>query len=323
MKKIVLTSSAAAIALAAAASAAQAADVMPIVVPVVTPAVVPPPGPVKVVQIDTTLSGYPSGLSLDTYAGVDVRSVSGWGFNLIVGNSVFLDGPPLDGFIEAEGRIYRAIGNGTVGVFASTGAAFTLGLGVAGIGTAFGIDADYKTDDVHLYYSLGAMFSGGFDGIQSLFAGSIDRGNFKVDVISLVIGPPLFGLASAKVGYSFGPITPYVRVLGAFTGGGFGGLVGAGVDLEHTVGDRLTLTANAEVDLGFSLMGTTLAWTAEAGFEYTIGAVGGPLSLRGNVGGGPGPGLSFEIGIGLKFGGGRVTGIGGIVFDDLLDDFLL
>ncbi|MCC6734691.1 MAG: hypothetical protein IT534_01020 [Bauldia sp.] len=323
MKKTWLMGSAAAAALVAVSGAAQAADVMPIVVPVVTPAVVPPPGPVKVIQIDTSVSGYPlSGPYLYTLAAVDVRTASGWGFQLTAGNSLTLaPPPPLGGYLTVGGRVYRAFGDATVGVFADASMLYAFGVGSTFDGFTFGIDADYHTETVDVYYALGAAFDGGFQGIQSILVATIERGNFHIDAISAVGGPPFVALGGVKVGYEIGPITPYALVFGGLTPGPtLGGLVAVGVDVEKEIGERLTLTSNAQ--LAFNNLGGFL-WSANAGFEYSLGAGDGPLSINGTIGTGSGGGIEWQIGIGLKFGDGRVSGFNGLLFEGLPTGFAL
>ncbi|MCW5715467.1 MAG: hypothetical protein KIT43_13235 [Bauldia sp.] len=322
MTKKFLMASAAGAALCASMGSVQAADVMPIVVPVVTPVVVPVPGPVRVVQFETTLATiFPgSGMFfLDSAGAVDVRTASGWGFQLSSGNShVFGNG----GYLTVNGRVYRAMGDATIGVFVNT--AFDYGMGGISLqGYGFGVDADYHTEGVDLFYALGAFFNGGFfAGVQSVFLADVERGNFRIEAASLVQGPPLNGFGGVQVGYALGPVTPYAFLAGAF-GGGFGGVAGVGLEFEHEVGDRLTLTADALLGVGYGMAPPGLAWLAQAGFEYTLGAGGdGPFTIEGRITTGTGGGFAAEIGIGLKFGDGRVTGTGGILFADLPEWFL-
>lgn len=325
MRKTTLMASAAFAALVAAMGSANAADIMtPVVVPVITPAPVPVPGPLKVVRVDTTLVWETDSLvplRLESTAGIDVRTASGWGFQFVAANTLSFDGTPFDGTSNTlSARVYRGIGAGTVGVFAN---ASFIDLGLVGV--SVGIDADYKTDTTELFYALGGnFFGGGFDSIQSIFSASLERGNFQIDVLSITTVPALSVTTIAKLGYSLGPITPYVRLIGAFDPPVALGIVGAGLDLEQDVGERLTLTANAEIDLVLIGGGGGLVWRAQAGFEYALGANDGPLSIHGNIGTGTGGGVSLELGLGLKFGGGRVTGIGGVLFDGVPGlDFLL
>jgi hypothetical protein len=240
---------------------------------------------------------------------VDVRTASGLGFQLAVGNSLLFGN---GGFLSVNGRVYRAMGDGTVGVFAT--AAFDYGPGITFEGVGFGVDADYHAEGVDLFYALGAFFDGGFDGLQSIFLGSIERGNFRIEVASLAQTGPLLANAGVQLGYALGPVTPYAFL--AVFGPGFAGITGVGLEFEHEVGDRLTLTAEALVAVGLG-MAPGLTWQAEAGFEYNLGAGGdGPLTIHGNIETGTGGGFAAEIGIGLKFGGGRVTGLGGLLFAD-------
>ncbi|MGV8839483.1 MAG: hypothetical protein ACWA6X_04170 [Bauldia sp.] len=320
MKKHLLMGSAAAVALVTAAGAAQAADVMPIVVPVVTPAVVPPPGPVKVVQIETTIDTFTGApVFVDTAGVVDVRTASGWGFQLLAANSLIFFGGS-DAQATLGGRVYRAMGDATVGVFANASVSY-LGAPPAFEGFTVGIDADYHTDTVDLYGAVAAFFDGGFDGLQSIFLANIERGNFRIEAASLVQTDPLVAFGGVQVGYAFGPVTPY-GVLAVGLAPTFGALAGGGLAFEHDVGERLTLTADVLVLAGLGAA-PPLVWRAEAGFEYTLGAGGdGPLTLGGKVTTGTGGGIGAEISIGLKFGGDRVTGTGNLLFADLPDWFL-
>lgn len=305
--------SAAGVALCASRGNAQAADVMPIVVPVVTPAVVPVPGPVRVVQIEANLETDFGQFFLETIGAVDVRAVSGWGYQVALTSGTLLGN---GGFAALNGRVYRAMGDATVGAFVTTGLEYGPGINFQGVG--FGIDADYRTDTTYLFYTLGAFFDGGFDGLQSIFVADVERGNFRIKAASLLQTGPVLGNGGIQVGYAIGPVTPYAFVAGGF-GGGFGGLAGVGLEFEQEVGERLTLTAEALAAVGFGMAPGGLSWVVEAGFEYALGAGGdGPLTIHGNVGTGTGGGFAVEIGIGLKFGAGRVTGISGLLFDEEL-----
>ncbi|MCC6734692.1 MAG: hypothetical protein IT534_01025 [Bauldia sp.] len=320
MKKTWLMGSAAAAALVAVSGAAQAADVMPIVVPVVTPAVVPVPGPVKVVQIDTSLTKFLGGpFVLETIGAVDVRTASGWGFQFLTANS-YIQG--TDGYFTLGGRVYRAMGDATVGVFANAAFEYVGGLTYEGLGV--GVDLDYYTDAVELYASVTAFFDGGFQSLQSVVYANIERGNFVIDVAAVAVSGPLSMSGGVQVGYRLGPVTPYAILVGSVGGAPASFGVGAGLEFEHQVGERLTLTAEAMVLRTFGGL-PGLQWQAEAGVEYTLGAAGGdgPLSIRGSVMTGTGGGIAAQIGIGLKFGGGRVTGAGGLLMSDNLPGWFL
>lgn len=315
MKKSVLMASAGAIALAAATGAAKAADVMPVVVPVITPVVAVPTGPDVVVQFDANVTKYlPGPFLINSVGAVDVRTASGWGFQFLTTNNHI---QATVSFFSLGGRVYRAMGDATVGVFAN--AVFEYGGGIAFDAAGVGIDVDYNTELVELYYGLTAAFSpGGFDGLQSIFFADVERGNFVVRAAAIAQFAPFASFGGVQVGYRLGPVTPYVVLAGAI-GGMAGFVAGAGLEFEHEVGEQLTLTADALVLKDFGFPG--VAWRAEAGFEYTLGAGDGPLSVRGAVFTDNGD-FGVEIGIGLKFGDGRVTGTGGLVLSDLPEWFL-
>ncbi len=316
MSKFMLMTTVAGVALFA--GAAQAADVMPIVVPVVvaTPAVVVP-GPVYRIEIEADVAttdngGVGTGLS----TAIDVRTASGFGFKLEVWGSAFFDSPaPVETDISALGRIYHTVGaNGTVGIFGAVNRSGPM----VSYDTTVGLDADLKRDGLFLSYTLAANFdAGGYDGLQSILAVEVERGeHFRFNSVvigALPAGGPAVLIALTELGYQIGPVTPYVQVLGVV--GPLSGVGAAvGVDLELPIGDGpLTLTGGALVSLSLGGLG----WEAYAGFE--LNPHDGPLKITGELGAFDGGNWEARLGIGVEFGEGRITGFG----PRLLEDFLL
>lgn len=324
MKKHVLMSTAAAMALAAGAGAAQAADVMPIVVPVV---VVPPvvvPGPIYRVEIEAgVVTGRdfgdtdPLAYNAGAVSAVDVRTASGFGFKLETTGNLYFEGspPPLPADASILGRIYHTIGDhGTVGVFATTS---WNNYGPPG-GHLFGIDADFDNDTLWVNYSLGVGFTpgSGYDGIQSILASRLERDRLVVRNLTLAALPAAGTVALvtlSEVGYKFGPVTPYVQFALGAVGGGFSASAGVGADLELPVGDGpLTITGGVFAQFGPG----GFDWEATAGMELNFND--GPLTLKSEFAI-DATGWGVRLGIGVEFGPGRISGFG----QRTLEDFLL
>lgn len=262
---------AAGVALFAAAStgAAQAADVMPIVVPVVTPVVVAPVGPTVEFTLEkwVELGIYPGdGYSIDVFGSADLKitAASGWGFQLIVEDE--LDFAPFEVEFDVTGRVFRAMGNAEVGVYAGFGVEVPGGLD----GYGFGFDFAYDSDRLTLESFVQANFNGGgfnfLDTETELTVHVNDRLDVYagVDVETDFTGNPfLAGWAGAQL--SLGALSPYATVYFS----NFDGLEAElGVELEYQIGNGpLSLLGNAEVDFGFP--GTR--FFVAAGIRYAIG----------------------------------------------------
>lgn len=283
---------AAAVALLAATGAARAADVMPIVVattPAVAPVVV---GPTVTVEITTgaylDLYGLTDlYLGAETFGEIDVKSASGWGFNLAGGAGVnFIPGFGFGYGFRAE--LYRVIGNAEVGFF-------VVPYNFAPLVIAFGPTVRFETDrfefrhqteinyffgnwdvgfsnDVTVHVSDSLDVGGYFDFSFGTFGLDLDLGvNAELEVNDRltvegwaradVIGG-LFVAAGGQATFNLGALSPYVGVEARYDMG-FGLEVTAGVELERPIGTG-----------PFTLIGG-------AGMEYDLG---GGLGLEAHIG---------------------------------------
>lgn len=313
MKKYLLMTTVAGVALFA--GAAQAADIQPIVVPVVVTPPVVVPGPVYRIEIDadvakTDAPGFETGLS----TAVDVRTASGFGFKLeVIGGLYFNEPNPVETDIAVIGRLYHTVGaNGTIGVFGT----FNRGGPVVTTNTSVGLDADYVTEALTVNYSLQAGFdAGAFEALQSILALELERGeHIRIKSLTLAVVPaggPFVAVSFSEFGYRLGPVTPFIQLGAGYVFATLTGSVGVGVDLELPVGDT-PLTITGGVLAAFTPGG--FGWEANVGFEYNPND--GPLTLKGELAAFDGGNWQATLGIGVAFGDGRISGFGSRVLEN-------